>query len=197
MKNLTKVAGMAAVALALTQSIQAVPVTGSIEFSGLATLNTSSAATATNVTAWSGTEVKGVSAGSTFASYITPVATATFNNSMVWMMNGPGTAINNFWQAGGFTFTLDSWFMLSHGGTPGVSGFVVVDGTGYVSGNGYTPTLVNWSFTCLDATGPNDRPEEQFTATATPVAIPDGGSTVLLLGIALSGAALLRRKFMA
>src|SRR5580698_1053619 len=126
MKNIAKFAGVAAAALALTQSVQAIPIVGNIGFGGNVTYDTSSAATATEVTSWNNTQVLAVSAGSTFASFITPIAPAMFNNSVIWQFNDPSTVIANFWQAGGFTFTLDSSSILAHGGVPGVNGFVVV-----------------------------------------------------------------------
>src|SRR5579862_4284079 len=154
MKNITKIAGVAAVAFALTQTVQAVPITGNILFTGNVTYDTSSAATATQVTGWSATAVTGVSVGSSFAAFITPVIPATFNNSVVWNLNtinpnniNPLLDIANFWQAGGFSFTLDSSFILSQGGTPGVNGFLVADGVGTVSGHGFDPTIMDWSFT--------------------------------------------------
>lgn len=81
---------------------------------------------------------------------------------------------------------------------PNANGFVVVSGTGTVSGNGYTPTTLSWSFTSQDPNSgydPNGNPTWTFSASAA--SVPDGGATVMLLGIALSGAALLRKKLMA
>jgi hypothetical protein len=40
--------------------------------------------------------------------------------------------------------------VIAQGGNPGMNGFVVVSGTGVVSGNGYTPTAFSWSFSCQD-----------------------------------------------
>jgi hypothetical protein len=194
MKNMTKIAGVAAVALALTQSIQATPITGAIGFGGNVTWDTGSAATATEVTAWSGTQV--LSDSGTFAS-IVPIAPALFNNAVIWHLNDPSTIIANFWQAGGFTFQLNSSFILTQGGTPGVNGFVVVDGTGIVSdGNPADTTTMNWSFTAQDPKTHVNPDQWTFSASTTAI-VPDGASTAMLLGIALSGAALLRRKFMA
>ena len=193
MKNMIKFASAVAVAFALTQTIQATPITGAIGFTGNVTYNTSSASTATEVTSWITPEVTAVSG--TFASFITPIAPATFS-SAIWVFN-TGTAINNFWQAGGFSFQLLSSSIVSQGGVAGTSGFVVVSGTGIVSGNDYTPTAISWSFTSQDPKV-NTKPDQwTFSASANSTSVPDGGATVMLLGIALSGVALLRKKLTA
>jgi hypothetical protein len=191
MKNMTKIACVAGVALALTQTIQATSVTGAIGFGGNVTWNTSSAATATQVTSFIGTQV--LSDTGAFASFITPIAPAVFTSS-TWNLNDLVT-MNSFWTAGGFTFNLLSSSIIAQGGTPGANGYVIVNGTGTVTGNGYTPTTVSWSFTAQDPkSGTNP---DQWTFSASANSVPDGGATVMLLGIALSGAALLKKKLMA
>lgn len=121
---------------------------------------------------------------------------ATFTSS-TWFFT-TGTAINNFWSVGGFTFELLSSSITSQGGTvfngPNANGFVVANGTGIVSGNGYTPTAINWSFTSQDPKIPfGDSAGWTFSASSASL-VPDGGATVMLLGLALSGVALLKRK---
>src|SRR5580698_9752342 len=128
MKNIFKIVGAVAAALALAQVVQATPVTGAIGFGGSVTWDTQSAATATEVTAWQNTQV--LSDTGTFASFITPIAPVTFTSS-TWTLNDAAT-INNFWQAGGFTFQLLSSSIQAQGGTPGQTGFVIVNGTGIV-----------------------------------------------------------------
>jgi hypothetical protein len=203
MKKMIKLAGIVAVAVAMTQTLQAVPITGNIGFTGAVTFDTSSAATATQVTSWvSPTTVTLTSGAFTGLNG----AIATFANA-VWNFGGPlpgsgvGLPINNFWSVGGFTFNLLSSYVLSQGGTPGVNGFVVVDGTGVVSGpagSNYDPTVFSWSFTSQDpAIAGANGPSWTFSASANPNGVPDGGTTVMLLGIALAGAALLKKKLTA
>ena len=193
MKKMLKFAGALAVAFALTQTIQAVPVTGAIGFHGSVTYDTSSAGDAHQVTSWI-TPLTGTSSGS-FAGIAGNTA-ATFAAG-IWNFAYGGPGINNFWSVGGFSFQLLSSFVFAQGGTPGQNGFVVVNGTGIVTGNGYTPTSMFWSFTSQDpATGSN--PDTwTFSASSNANGVPDGGATVMLLGIALSGAALLRKKLTA
>jgi hypothetical protein len=193
MKNMIKVVSAVAVAFAITQTVQAIPtqITGAIGFGGNVTYDTSSAGTATQVTGWIGTQV--ISDTGTFASYITPVAPALFT-TQTWNLNDPSTIISSFWQAGGFTFNLLSSYVVAQAVVGGI-GFVVVSGTGTVSGNGYGPQTLNWSFTSQDPkSGVNP---DQWTFSASANSVPDGGMTVMLLGIALSGVALLRKKLTA
>ena len=194
-----KFASALAVTVALAQTLQATPITGSIGFSGVGvTFNTGTAATATAVTSWIAPVVSGVSG--TFA---TPSPFALANGTPVAF--APGTwnfitvsTINNFWSVGGFTFNLLSSAILSQGGVAGVNAFVVVSGTGIVSGNGYTPTVLSWSFTSQDPASGANPTSWSFSASAnSPTSVPDGGATVILLGAALSSVALLRKKFTA
>jgi hypothetical protein len=193
MKNIMKIAGVVAVAAALTQSIQAVSVTGNIGFTGGVTYDTASAGTATEVTSWINPFVT-LRSGAFLS---VPVGTAaTF--AAPWTFANAG--LNPFWSAGGYTFQLLSSFVFQQGGTifsgPLANGFVVVDGTGIVSGNGYDPTVMSWSFTSQDPKASVNPDTWTFSASAASL-VPDGGSTVMLLGIALSGLALLRKKMTA
>jgi hypothetical protein len=189
MKNILKLGVAVAVAAALTQSIQAIPVNGNIGFTGGVTYDTSSAATATEVTSW----IAPIATLRSGAFLAVPFATPATFTSSVWTFSSTG--INPFWSVGGFTFQLLSSFVFQQGGTPGSTGFVVVDGTGIVSGNGYDPTVMSWSFTSQDPKSGTNPDSWTFSASAS--SVPDGGATVMLLGIALSGVALLRRKLTA
>ena len=127
-----KFAGAAALALALVQPLQAVPVSGNIGFTGAAILNTSSAATATGVTTWISPVVNLTSGSFTVIPNTTPV---TF--TAPWSFNAGASP---FWSVsfGGqtFTFNLVTSAIQSQGGTPGTTGFVTVQGSGFVSGSG-------------------------------------------------------------
>jgi hypothetical protein len=191
MKNMIKIAGVAAVALALTQSIQAIPVSGNIGFAGQVTLNSSSAGTASAVTGWVNPHVEGDSGSFSGIADNTPV---TFTGS-TWNFTTV-SAINPFWSVDGFTFVLTSSWILSQGGSAALdNGYVVVDGWGYVTGNGYAQTEMFWTFSISDPQANTQIPDWSFQASAT--SVPDGGATVMLLGIALSGVALLKKKLMA
>src|ERR1700730_9450359 len=69
--------------------------------------------------------------------------------------------------------------------------FLSISGTGIVSGNGFDPTNMDWSFTTQSSGG---RTHTLFSFSANGVAVPDSGSAVALLGLALIGIEVLRRK---
>jgi len=190
MKNIIQLTSVMAVSLAMSQALLATPINGTIGFTGGVTYDTSSAATATEVTSWITPIVK-LDSGS-FATIATGSA-ATFTSS-VWSFN-TSTPMNNFWSVGGFTFRLLSSSVSSQGGTPGQSGYIFAYGTGIVSGNGYDNTFLSWSFTSQDPKAGINPDSWTFSASAAPV--PDGGTTVVLLGMALSCAALLKRQLTA
>ena len=104
-------------------------------------------------------------------------------------------------MVGGFTFELLSSSITSHG-FDASGGYVTVDGTGLVSGNGYSATLMNWHFTTQDPSTIYNNPNSPYNGDtvwtfSSSDATPDGGATVILLGIALSGIALLKKKLTA
>jgi hypothetical protein len=68
---------------------------------------------------------------------------------------------------------------------------LVIEGTGIVSGNGFDPTAMDWMFTTQSSGG---RTRTQFSFSANGVAVPDGGSAIALLGLALTGTEILRRR---
>jgi len=187
--------GVAVILLASTQIPYAVPITGNIGFTGGATFNTSSAATATAITSWLAPKVtldSGVFASpSVFA---VPLGSPVTFAPGGWNFN-TASAVNNFWSVGGFTFELLSSFILQQGGTPGVTAYVVAEGTGLISGNGYTATPMSWMFTSQDPIAGRNPDSWTFSTSSAAIGgVPDGGSTAILLGAALSGVALLKRK---
>ena len=188
MKKMIKFGGLAAVVLALAQTVQAAFITGNIGFTGRVTYDTGSAGTATQVASWITPTVNGTSGDFTTVANGTAVAFVA-----PWSFaSGP---VAGFWSVGGYTFDLIASSVTSQGGTPGLTGFVVVNGTGTVSGNGFQTTALNWSFSSQDP-GVTSNPIT-FTFSAAGTSVPDGGATAALLGLALSGAALLKRKLMA
>jgi hypothetical protein len=99
------------------------------------------------------------------------------------------TPLSSFWTVDGFTFELLSSWITAQG-----VGSVAVQGTGNITGNGYTPTDYSWSFTTQDPSVAVVNGHDAWTFSASSNAVPDGGTTMLLLGSALSGIALLKRK---
>jgi hypothetical protein len=191
MKILTKtslallVAGLISCSLFGPQA-QAVPITGAITFGGTVTLDTTSAGTATAVLMWHEKDNTGTpfvtSADGSFSGLTGSAATFV----APWSFNSG--AIMGFWSVGGFTFDLISSHILFQGG-----GGVLVTGSGTISGNGFTPTLGTWSFTTQDPSA-GVPPVFSFSASTGAPGVPDSGSTVALLGVALVGVEVIRRK---
>jgi hypothetical protein len=182
MKNILKVVAVAAVAVALTQSVQAVPITGNIGFSGAVQLDSSTVQTATEATAWYNTVVNATSGSFTSVANGSSVSLAS-----PWLFNSG--VLNSFWQVGGFTFNLSSSSIYSQD-----SLFLNVVLAGTVTGNQYDPTAFTGTF---QVANPSANGLTTFTERLSFNSVPDGGTTVLLLGSALSGLALLRRKLSA
>ena len=174
-----------------TQQAQADPIVGNIAFGGTVYLNSPSAGTATAVTGWHGFGGVGnplvVEAGGDFLPYVTlGVSNTVF--ATPWNFNsGP---IANFWSVGGFTFNLVASSIFSQGGDPAG---VVVNGYGWMAGNGFDPTFGTWSFSTLS--GPSSAGwVVRFSFSAADSVVPDSGSTVALLGLAIVGVETLRRR---
>jgi hypothetical protein len=69
--------------------------------------------------------------------------------------------------------------------------FLVIQGTGILSGNGFDPTPGTWSFT---SQSPDAGGVFSFSASGGFQAVPEGGTTLALLGVAFIGVELFRRR---
>ena len=164
-----------------SQQAQATAINGSIQFGGSAHFNTNSLLTATSVVAWINPHVEAGNTGD-FAGI--PINTpAVF--SAPWVFN-PSTPTPALWSVSGFTFDLLSSTIVTQ-----TAKSLTIEGIGIVSGNGFDPTAMTWSFTTQSAGGIT---RTVFSFSANGTAVPDGGSAVALLGIALTGLEVLRRK---
>jgi VPDSG-CTERM motif len=168
-----------------SQQAQANTISGTINFAGSARFDTNSLATATTVVTWINTHSEAGNTGD-FASI--PMNTpAAFTAPWVFDSGGGiGGPHPGLWSISGFSFDL-----LSSTVTFRSSSALIIEGIGIVSGNGFDPTLMQWSFTTQSAGG---RTQATFSFSANGVAIPDGGSAVALLGLALTGIEVLRRR---
>jgi hypothetical protein len=161
-----------------SQQAQANTITGSITFTGGATLDTGNANTAHSVTSFQNTVVQSVDGD--FDTFINPLDSATF--SAPWVFSLPKAGL---WSVGGFTFNLLS-STVSQG-----NGFLNVSGTGTISGNGFDGTSGIFNFSTQN---PGSGRPPIFSFSAASQGVPDGGSAVALLGLALTGMEVLRRK---
>jgi hypothetical protein len=191
MKNLSKTilavlaTGVLSCAL-FSQQAQATPINGMINLGGSAHFDTNSLATATRVITWINTHVEAGSTGDFAGIPInTPVAMAA-----PWIFN-PSTPRPGLWSVAGFTFDLLSSSVLVQNAFA-----LVITGTGIVSGNGFDPTNADWSFAVTSSNG-NTRARFSFQASGNAAGVPDGGSTIAFVGIALIAIEVLRRKLRA
>jgi VPDSG-CTERM motif len=191
MKNLRKTI-VAVVATGLLsggffcQQAQAVSITGYINFAGAVRYDTNSLLTATRVTQWKNSTVLGAATTGDFAAFTFDGEHVTMAHT--WIFN-PSTVTPALWRVGGFTFDLTSSTIVSQ-----TVNFLNITGTGTVTGNGFDPTPGEWSFT---STNSNGHTRSTFGFQSQTNAVPDGGATAALLGLALTGVEVLRRKFKA
>jgi hypothetical protein len=170
------------------QPARATAIQGDIEFAGSVHFNTKSLATAKQVSTWldifNNAGHSSVAPGGTgdFAG-IAPGTQVSMPHAWVFNLSTPTPGL---WSVGGFTFDLLSATVVTQNAT-----FLSISGTGIVSGNGFDPTGMDWSFTTQNSGG---KPKTTFSFSANGIAVPDGGSAAALLGIALTGIEVVRRK---
>lgn len=197
-KTILAVLAMGALSCAFFgQQAQATQINGTIQFDGIVRFNTNSLLTATAVNQWwtgfGGTPPHLLNPG--FANVSGPntgdfVGLGGMNAAMAhpWVfgvvIGGPQPAL---WSVGGFTFDL-----LTSTVTNRTASSLTIEGTGTVSAAGFDPTPMTWAFTSQSAGGLQHL---AFTFSANGTAgVPDGGAAVALLGIALTGVEVLRRR---
>jgi hypothetical protein len=185
MKNKWLVMTTAAALMAFAATVQAIPVTGGISFAGAYTVNTGDINTGTAFTSFSAVQATGES-GSFVG--ITPLNTVG-SITMTPFSYSPFSAVLPLWKvtlnASDF-FNLTSLTLVDHS----VTDALTLKGTGTVNLVGFDPTVGTWTFTANQGGG-------TFSFSASNSTIPDGGTTLLLLGSALSGLGLIRRKLAA
>ena len=167
-----------------SQQAQATSIQGIINFAGSVQFDTNFA-NATRVVTWfdifNNAGFTSVAPGGTDDFAGIPAGTQA-TMAQPWIFN-PSTPTPGLWSVGGFTFDLLASTVVTHNAQ-----FLSITGTGIVSGIGFDPTNMEWSFTTQNMGGTT------FSFSATGVAVPDGGSAVALLGLALVGIEVLRRK---
>lgn len=105
-----------------------------------------------------------------------------------WLFDSP-FSVGPLWTIAGpqaFTFNLTSSTTVYQS-----PDFLAVRGTGVLTGNGYQDTPAEWWFTTQGAAA-----DKKFSWSSATISVPDGGSTVILLGGSLFGLFGLRRAFM-
>jgi PEP-CTERM motif len=168
-------------------SLNAAPVTGSIDFGGTVTFDTNSLASATRVNTWNSSFVlqDSGSFSSIAAGTSVMMAAPWIFNSGTTSVPQPGPATPHLWQVGGFNFDLSSSIVISQS-----ANFLNVAGTGTISGNSFDATPGNWSFTSSDSNG---APETTFGFQTQTTAVPEP-STLALLAIGAGGLVSSRKR---
>jgi len=175
---------LAVLAAALvTAGAQAAMVNGAITFAGGAKFDTNSLATATKVTTFKNVEV--MSEDGDFTAFVSDGDATTMAVPYIFT---PSTPTPGLWSVGGFTFDLATSTVVLQNAS-----FLLVTGTGTIMGNGFDATDGTWSFT---AQSPSAGGVFSFSASGDFNGVPDGGSTVALLGLGLAGVEMIRRKLL-
>lgn len=189
-KTILAVLGTAVLGL-MSQSAQAVPITGSIGFNGSGFGSQSgnqSTLTFNNpmfVDQRTGTYLA-IAAGTT-ANFAPIVWTGSGTNAMLISNNSPQWTITT----GGNTYSFN---LLSLTSATLNNGAVSLQGTGIAFATGFEPTFATFS---VQGTGNNFQFEiiQSSTTTNPNQRVPDGGSAIALLGMGVMGLEVLRRKF--
>ncbi|MDB6135033.1 MAG: 2-deoxy-D-gluconate-3-dehydrogenase [Verrucomicrobiales bacterium] len=207
LKTTSTLAASVMAALALVSGANAAQISGSINFSSapgsgvtyqsdLAGTPTNTQSNAVGVKSWGTVQVD--SRDGDYSS-VAPGSVVTMN-ATPWIFD-PSTPYTPFWTVGNFSFSLSGSAI-----TTQAPGALVVTGTGVVTAldNSFEPTAGTWYFSSVgvgtDPDNNSDTPELfSFAANTTSVAapsVPDGGTTVALLGVSLLGLHGVRRKLM-
>lgn len=179
------------VLLAITSAAHAAPITGSINFSSGAgggiifqdsagNLTTSLAA-ATGIQSWLIAEVE---EGSGSFDSVPDGASVLF--SVPWVFN-PSTPKTPLWTIAGpqnFSFNLASSTIAFQN-----QYFLAIKGIGTLTATGFDPTPGTWFFTTQGAAA-----ESKFSWSSSTVAVPDGVTTIALLGGSLLGVCCFHRR---
>jgi hypothetical protein len=163
------------------QQAQADMINGAITFAGGAIFDTNSLATATRVDTFR--DVTVMSRDNDFEAFTNVGDSVTMAEPWIFT---PSTPTPGLWSVGGFTFDLASSTVVLQN-----SDFLLITGTGTISGNGFDATPGTWSFTSQT---PSANGVFSFSAGSDAQGVPDGGTTVALLGVALAGIEIIRRK---
>ncbi len=184
-RNILKYLACAAIALGLGTTVQAAQINGSIGFTGTFTQNGGTQGSLDTATSFS---IVTVAISSTTGDLVGSGAPIVFASPIGVNSNPPTLVGATLWSvlngAKTFTFmvtteaqTLTSGIQVNLAGTGIMKDGTVADATAGVWQIGFGATGASFTWQSTSATN-----------------IPDGGTTVALLGAALSGLALIRRK---
>jgi hypothetical protein len=175
-----------AVMASLSMPAQAVPITGQIDLSGTATADSSDFLTAHEFESFTGVTVGGAPSG-TYAGVADSQAVSMPNPVVFAPTPLPVSPLWTF-TIGTTTYDFNLTSLTVAPGTTANS--IQLDGSGTLQVTGYDDTPGTW---ILNAStfGSDTFTFESSNAAA---GVPDGGTTVLLLGVSLTSLALIRRR---
>jgi len=164
-----------------TEVVKADFITGELDLGGFGTFNASPIGSATKLTSAGSPSVEAA------FDDLSAVTTASINLPAGGLSLNFGSTVSGLLTFDGFTFDLGS-----SSTTPAGPYYVNASGYGTLSGNGYSATTFAYSFT---ATETHASPNAPYSIDI--YSLPDGGTTVTLLGGALTVLGLVRRKLVA
>lgn len=174
---LLKLAGVLLLAFALTASVKAIPINGSIGFSGIfSTDNNSNFTAATQFTSFTSTSVLGTSGDYAIVTDGTAVTFTPFSFS--------ASGVTPLWSFGygPLTYSFDATTV----SVTTTTNSIIAEGAGYAYITGFDATPGTWIITSNGAGA-----SFTFSASST---VPDGGTTALLVGLGLVGMGLFVRR---
>jgi hypothetical protein len=186
--------------VAISTTVQAIPmITGSVNFEGGTIHLNGTLTSATAITSFGGNPVVAADAGVTpTGDYAGTQNTAvTFGSGFTFSPSSAYIDTPPLWTFTylGSVFSFDLQSVVS---SIGVGPSLDISGTGMMSITGFANTAGNFT---LASTGVGSGPDSftfGFVAGNSAIpGVPDGGSTAVLLGLALTGMGLLRRQFAA
>jgi hypothetical protein len=176
-----------------SQQAQATQITGEIHMAGDVIFDTPNLAAATTVNHWISVQnnaEKATTFGATGTFTMIPTLTEA-DMTHPWTFD-PSTPTAPLWSvaAFGFSFDLTSVLSVTHIG----NNFINVLTRGTIHATGFDDTQALFSFT---VNNPDGRTHATYGFADATITVPDGGSAVALLGLALIGIEGLRRKLRA
>lgn len=195
LKKTSRIGAAVVAAIALTSAAQAAYIVGSIDFGGgLAAIRDSTGTPLTSSQSWilDGKQVD--FQGTTTVNYVsgTFAAPSLLGNTVVfnqdpWTFSPLSTGA--LWTVGGFTFNVQAVAVT------GTADSLVISGTGTVTGNDYQTSSGTWRYSNQRVDDANNPTRSAFSWSSSATSVPDGGTTIALLGLSLLGLHGVRRKF--